>query len=324
MKAAVLVDSKKMEIRDHWDEPTCGPNDVVVEMRGVGICGSDLAIYEGITTPPSVPWVMGHEGVGEIVEMGEAVTDRSIGQQVALEPNYCCFDCTACRSGRTSACPVRAAVGINCPGLLAERVAVPAPFAWPVSGQAALEDLVCTEPVAVAYTAVQRSGVTPADACLVVGAGSQGLFLCQALLALGVRPFVVEPHAERRTLAEWIGARVASAGQGGFDVVFETSGAASALRTAVESAGRAAQVVLIGISSESVPVTSADVVRRQLVVRGSLIYDHPHDFGQAVAEIASQRIRPRSVIAASYPFQEAADAFAAARDIPGKTWITLS
>lgn len=323
MKAAVLVGAQNIRITKDWPAPTCRADEVVVAMHGLGICGSDLAVYDGHQVPPAFPWVMGHEGFGEIVQVGEAVANRHVGQQVVIEPNYCCLDCAACRSGHTSTCPHRAVVGMNCPGLLTERVAVPARFAWPVAKKADSKDLVCTEPVAVARTAVKRSNVTPGDACLVVGAGSQGLFVCQTLLASGVQPVVVEPHAERRKLAEWIGARVASADQQGFHYVFETSGATSALRTAVDSAAPMGELVLIGISANTIPVTPAELVRRQLIVRGSLIYDHPHDYSQAVADITSQRLRPGAVVAAQYPLDKAAEAFAAARDIPGKTLITF-
>ncbi len=320
----MLAGPQKVETVDDWPEPECGPNDVIVEMHGVGICGSDLAIYDGHHVPPDFPWVMGHEGAGEIIETGRAVADRHIGQRVVIEPNYCCFDCPACRSGATSACDQRTAVGMNAPGLLAERVAVPARFTWPVSDEAATEDLVCTEPVAVARTAVHRSGVGPEDTCLVIGAGSQGLFVCMVLLAMGACPFVVEPRAERRKLAERIGAGMANADQGEFRYVFETSGATSALRTALYRAAPMAQVMLIGIGYDDSPVSSVELVRRQLLVRGSLIYDHPHDFRQAVAEVSAQRLRPSWVVAARYPLDKTADAFAATRDVPGKTWISFA
>src|SRR5919198_3898440 len=231
MRAAALVRPERIEIIE-VSEPACGPEDVVVRMLGVGLCGSDLAVHSGSREVPSLPWVLGHEGVGEIVAVGSAVRERRVGQRVAIEPNYCCLSCSACRTGFTSACPNRVIVGINTPGLIAERVGVPAEFTFPVAEHVALDDLVCAEPLTVARAAIRRSGIGAGDSCLVVGAGSQGLFLCAALAALGIKPQVLEPHEGRRELASTLGAAGDDGGE--VDVVFETSGVPEALPPALE------------------------------------------------------------------------------------------
>nr|MDT0664359.1 alcohol dehydrogenase catalytic domain-containing protein [Micromonospora sp. DSM 115978] len=221
-----MTEPRHVEVVDDWPEPQAGVGEVVVAMRALGLCGSDLSVYDGHLSLPSTPWVMGHEGGGEIVAVGDGVTDRQVGQRVVVEPNYCCLTCRACRAGLTSECPNRRIVGINVPGLFAERVAVPARFTWPVPASVPDEALACVEPFAVAQAGLRRAGIglrgaaaavgssdvpTGAGAgaevaCLVVGAGSQGLLMCQALLAVGVRPHVVEPHEGRRALAQQIGA----------------------------------------------------------------------------------------------------------------------
>ena len=139
---------------------------------------------------------------------------------------------------------------MNAPGLLAERVAVPAPFAHPVPDSARAVDLACAEPYTVARTAVRRGGVTADDKTLVVGAGAQGLLLCQALLAIGVRPAVVEPHPPRLARAVELGARAAAEGEGGFGYVFESSGAEAALRAALERTAPGATFVLVGLGAD--------------------------------------------------------------------------
>ncbi|WP_235987208.1 alcohol dehydrogenase catalytic domain-containing protein [Halosaccharopolyspora lacisalsi] len=83
-------------------------------MRGVGLCGSDLTVYDGKRDLPEMPWIPGHEGCGEIVAVGTGVSERRLGETV-VEPNYCCLRCTWCRTGRTSACENRGIVGINRP-----------------------------------------------------------------------------------------------------------------------------------------------------------------------------------------------------------------
>ncbi|MER6162772.1 alcohol dehydrogenase catalytic domain-containing protein [Streptomyces sp. NPDC001868] len=320
MKAAVLIGPGRIEIVDDWPEPVCGPRDVVVRMDGVGLCGSDLAVFHGRRLPPETPWALGHEGFGRVAAVGSDVRDRSVGQRVVIEPNYACLKCADCLTGLTSACPHRVIVGLNAPGVLAERVAVPAHFAHPVPDGATGADLAATEPYTVARAAVRRSGVTAADRCLVVGAGAQGLLVCLILSRLGIQPVVTEPHPQRLARAEQLGA-VPDDGRTGFTYVFETSGHAPALHPAVVRAAPGATVVLIGLNSDRLPFTTDDVVRRQLVIRGSMIYDHPGDFCTSIAELS--QARPGAVIEARFPLHEAQEAFTDAAERAGKTWISI-
>lgn len=320
MKAAALVRPNEIEIVD-VPEPECGPGEVIVRMSGVGLCGSDLGVYAGTRPVPRTPWVLGHEGVGEILDVGRDVRDRRAGQRVAIEPNYCCLRCPACLAGFTSACPNRVIVGMNTPGLIAERVAVPAEFAFPVAGHVGLDDLVGAEPLTVARAAIRRSGVGPGDSCLVVGAGSQGLFLCSALVAMGVVPEVAEPHDGRRELALSLGAR--PAGDTAVDFVFETSGVPAALPPALERLAAGGTAVLIGMNREPLDLSSWTIVYRQLRIAGSLIYDHPGDFAGTVEVLERGEVAPHRVLQAEFPLEKAGEAFESVRSVPGKVWIRI-
>ncbi|HEY8471221.1 MAG TPA: alcohol dehydrogenase catalytic domain-containing protein [Natronosporangium sp.] len=324
MRAVVLVGPGRVEVTEDWPEPVAGPGDVVVRMRAVGLCGSDFAVYHGRREVPRLPWLIGHEGGGEIVAVGSAVTDRRVGQPVAIEPNYCCFDCPQCWAGNSSGCARRTMVGFNHPGLLAERVAVPARFTWPVPADWPDQTLACVEPAAVARTAVRRSGIGPGDRCLVVGAGSQGLFLCQALRAVGAVPAVVEPHPGRLALARRVGGWPADDPAERFRFVFEAAGVPDAVRTALDRADTGGTVVLLGLGPAPLPVTAAQLVRRQLTVRGSLIYDHPADFPDTIAALARWEFDPSQVVQPGFPPDRVAEAFAEALNLPGKPWLDLS
>ena len=249
-----------------------------------------------------------------------AAPDRRAG--VVIEPNFPCLRCPACRSGLTSRCPDRIAAGFTSPGLLAERVAVPAPYAWPVPGGWADTDAVCAEPLTRgpgrAAPQRRRAGQPvpgrrgrvagrPADP----GPHRRG----------GIEPYVLEPHQGRRRLAAELGAREAHPGEGGFTTVFETSGAQTALAEATTRAARGATVMLIGLDGHDIEIDTALVVRRQLVLRGSMIYDHPGDFA---ATLASAIPSPGRVLRACYPLADAEAALRAAAEAPGKTWIRVS
>jgi threonine dehydrogenase-like Zn-dependent dehydrogenase len=321
MRAATLVGPGEVTVTGDWPEPTAGPGDVIVAVAGVGVCGSDLAVLDGHRAVPRLPWVLGHEAVGDIVAVGAAVADRSVGQRVVIEPNYACLTCAHCRGGRTALCRYRRIPGINEHGLLAERVAVPAAFAWPVDGGRALEDLVCVEPLAVALSAVARAGVRPGERCLVFGAGSQGLLVCLALLHLGAVPSVVEPQAGRRATAGELGIAPSPADEL-FPVVFETSGVPDALAQAVERAEPDGRVVLIGQSDRPARLSTFTVVQRRLTLLGCLIYDHPAGFTATTGALTA--IRPGRVLRGRFAFDEAPRAFREARDLPGKPWITFA
>jgi threonine dehydrogenase-like Zn-dependent dehydrogenase len=123
------------------------------------------------------------------------------------------------------------------------------------------------------------------------------------------------------TVAVSLGAKAAGPDDAGFDTIFETSGAEAALGEAVSRAAHGATVVLIGLGGQATRVDTRLVVRRQLSLRGSLIYDHPGDFA---ATLNSTIPSPERILRASFALSEAPEAFRAARDVPGKTWIRVS
>lgn len=323
MKAIVYTGPGQVRLVQDWPEPVCAPDEVVVRMRAVGLCGSDLSVYDGHRSLPSLPWVMGHEGGGDVVEVGELVSDRRVGDRVVIEPNLACLSCPACLSGLTSDCPKRRILGMSTPGVLAERVAVPAAFALPVPSAWPDEVLACFEPLAVARAAVRRSGVGPGQRCLVVGAGSQGVLVCLSLLAIGAEPFVTEPHAGRLAMAERLGASRAELAGPAFPHVFETAGAPAAFATALQAVASTGTVTLIGLTHEPVTLSTSDVVRRGLTLKGSIIYDHPGDFVQT-RDAVQGGLRPEQAVLAGIEPARAAEAFAAARTVPGKSWIDLT
>lgn len=323
MKAALLIESEELTVVDDWPEPDLTPESVIVQLTGLGICGSDLAIWSGRRPPAELPWIVGHEGIGHVVRVGEAVSTHTVGDRVVIEPNYPCQRCRVCRAGRTSTCPNRVIVGINAPGFLRERVAVPAQFAWPAPADVSDEDLVCTEPLAVARSAVRTSGASRGDRCLVIGAGSQGLLLCQLAVALGAEAAVIEPHPGRLELARKIGATPAETGDAGYPLVFETSGSEEGIRSSVDLVEPGGTVVMIGIPHTDIPISIASVVRQQVRVMGSLIYDHPGDFKETIDLLAAHTVTPSAILGPPADFAAVSDAMAGASKVAGKSWISF-
>ncbi|KAE8765924.1 zinc-dependent alcohol dehydrogenase [Georgenia thermotolerans] len=322
MRAVVLTEPGRVEVVEGWPDPQCGPDDVVVEMRGVGLCGTDLAMVDGKAAPPQFPWVIGHEGGGVIAAVGERVTDRKVGDRVVIEPNFGCGTCAVCAAGHTSRCDARLSAGFNVPGLLSELVAVPAEYTWVVPESISDVQLACLEPLAVAHHAVLRSGVRAGQECLVIGAGSVGQLISQCVLAVGGVPVVTDPHPGRLEVATSLGARVEEGPRAGrYPHVFETSGVGAVWPGALEAAARGGVITLIGFMRDTVELTPVELVRRQITVRGHLIYDHPADFAATIETVAEGRLVPEQAVQATFAAEDAVAAFAAVRQVPGKTWI---
>ena len=261
MRAAILDHSPyQLRVVDGWPEPAAGAGQVIVQVRGVGICGSDLALLAGRRKPPALPWVPGHETFGVIVATGQDIDPGRVGERVVIEPNVPCFECPACAAGRTSACPCLQILGFNAPGTLAERVVVPAGLAWPVPRTWTDQDAVCAEPLAVAQAAIRRSGASACMRCLVVGAGVAGDAALPCPRGHGRRSLRARAAPGRLEVAASLGARPASAQDDGFQLAFETSGLAAAFAEAVRRTAGGGGIVAIGMSSEPLGLTSQTLV----------------------------------------------------------------
>ena len=325
MQAAVLNGPGRVEV-EGVPIPRCGPDDVLLRIEAVGLCGSDYAMYAGHWRFPR-PFVIGHEGYGRVVEVGSAVRDRAIGSLAVVEPNIVCGSCPPCGRGTSSLCQQKRSLGVGTDGLCAEFARVPAAFAWPLPETIQLEDAVCIEPLAVALSAIRGSDARPGHEVTVFGAGSQGLLLTMALAALGIAPHVVDPQRQRLELARDLGARAASveAPEGpSSDVVFETSGAPDALTAAIAATAPGATVVLIGLSHHPVLVDTVRIVRQRLRIQGSIIYEHPADFHATVTLVADGSMHPGRVIKQAFALNEADQALRTAPTLPGKSLITVA
>src|SRR5207247_1318035 len=182
---------------------------------------------------------------------GSALGGRPVGRRGVIGPTYGDGTCRWCLAGHTSACVNRAVLAINRPGIMAERVAAPAAYTWPVAGNWTDAALACFEPLCVADTGVRRAQVPAGADYLVIGAGSQGQLVCLSLLAIGAQPYVVEPHEGRLGLALSFGARRAGEHRGQrYPFVFETAGVPQVWDLAFNSADTFGLIVVIGFTQK--------------------------------------------------------------------------
>jgi L-iditol 2-dehydrogenase len=324
VKAAVLHGPRRLRIESApRQEPAAG--EALVRVAVAGLCGTDYSIFSG-DRPVGYPRVMGHEFVGRIEAIGPGVTAARVGDRVAVEPNYSCGVCPLCREGNRNLCLSRTAIGIDVDGCFAELVRVPARCCWPAPAGVADDDLMITEPLAVVVRAVARGHVVAGETVAVVGAGTLGLLALQVLRARGARVLVVSRTARRFALAEELGAaathRVSDgplenaardfSGREGVDCVVETAGTAEAVDHALALVRPGGRVVLTGLPHEATPVRFFSVVRREVTIVGSMIYQD--EFAEAMRLVAAGQVRTRPLITHRFPLAEIEQAFVAHRE----------
>jgi L-iditol 2-dehydrogenase len=293
MRAAVL--SKPGEIRiEQRPTPTPGPDEVLVEVAAVGVCGSDVHYYEHGRIGDFVvesPLVLGHEVSGRIVSVGAQVPRERIGQRVALEPGRSCRRCDQCVAGRYNLCRFMQFYGTPpVDGALADYVLAPSDLAFEIPASMTQETAALLEPLSVGIWACEKAGVTAGSSVLIAGAGPIGLVNVQVARALGATRIVVtDINRERLEVAAGLGAtRTVLAGQqpGGpdFDCFIDCSGAAPAIDAGVRAVRPAGTVVLVGMGADVLTVPFGVVQQKELKLTGTFRYAHTWPTAIAMAE----------------------------------------
>jgi L-iditol 2-dehydrogenase len=250
MKAAVLHAAGDLRVEEVARPRVTAPDQALVRIRAVGICGSDLHFYERGRIGPYVveaPLILGHESAGEVVEVGEQVEHLRPGDRVAIEPGVPCCRCAYCRSGRYNLCP-RLPFMATPPwhGALCEYVAWPADLCFPLPDGVSFAEGALVEPLAVGLQAAKRGDVQVGQTVAVLGCGAIGLATLQVARARGAtRIIATDVLGSRLDVARKLGAtdtfdgadadlveRVRSLSGDGADVALETAGTAATVRSA--------------------------------------------------------------------------------------------
>ena len=313
--------------------PKPGPEEVLVRVRANGICGSDIHFYERGQLGPFVveqPYTPGHEAAGEIVALGSAVTQRSIGQAVAIEPGFPCRRCRFCKAGRYNQCPE--VVFLSVPGIdgtLCDYVAVPWDMAHPLPPGMSWAVGACAEPVAVAVHAANRAQIRAGATVAVLGVGPIGLLVVQAALAVGAgRVWALDRQAQRLALAQRLGATPLDITHGdplqavldetdgqGADFTFEAAGHSSATALAPQITATAGVIVQVGWPEITlVPYRIEDILAKELDLRG--VNRYANAFPGALSLMGRGAILAEPIITHRYPFEQAPQAFAHAHEHP--------
>ncbi|MGD0943105.1 MAG: zinc-dependent alcohol dehydrogenase family protein [Acidimicrobiales bacterium] len=331
MRAVVYDAPRSFEVRTvPTPEPGAGEVRLAVEMAGM--CGTDLHIHEGgfFSRYPLTP---GHEIVGRVDSIGDAVEGLSVGQRVAADNTVLCGHCPFCRRDEPLFCRNFYSLGVNGPGAFADYVLVRAEKCFPVDDLSPAT-AVMTEPTACAIHGMDVLGLRPGSDVLLFGAGPTGLVLAQLLVHGGAaRVTVAAPTEFKLALARGYGvdttvqidradpgaslATLRANAPEGYDVVVEATGAVAVGEMCLPLTRDGGTVLIYGMAEERaiLPMRPYEVFRRELTVKGS--FAQTHCFDRALSVLRSGRVQTEGIVTHEFRLGEYENALEAVRDDPG-------
>jgi 2-desacetyl-2-hydroxyethyl bacteriochlorophyllide A dehydrogenase len=261
--------------------PSAGDNEVLLRVRRVGVCGTDMHIFRGTQPFLQYPRVMGHELSGEVVTAPSGA-GFAPGDQVFVMPYLSCGDCIACRKGKTNCCTRIQVLGVHRDGAMAEYLAVPAQFVFGTEG-ISLDDAAMLEFLAIGMHAVRRGAVQPGQRVLVVGAGPIGVALALFASLKGGQVTVLDTRTDRLDFCRDVlkVAHTVMAGEGDrealrgitdgdfFDVVFDATGNIGAMERGLEFVAHGGTYVLVSIVPERISFADPEFHKRETSLLGS-------------------------------------------------------
>ncbi|PAQ14067.1 butanediol dehydrogenase [Bacillaceae bacterium SAOS 7] len=316
MKAAVWYGKHDVRV-ENKEEPMIQPGKVKVKVAFAGICGSDLHAYHGAGVQQDVPHpvsgemaplTLGHEFAGTVSEVGEGVTDISVGDRVTIEPLIYCGKCQYCKQNHYNQCVDFGFIGLNANGGFAEYAIVEPKMVHKLPDSVSLEEGALVEPTAVALHAVRQSQLKVGDKVAVFGVGPIGLLTIMAAQAAGASEiYAVDVSPERLEKATQVGAthtinaieensveKILALSAGGVDIAYEVAGAEVTLANALSTVKKSGEVMVVSIIPEPVKVDILQLTIKEANITSVLAYRNI--FPEVISLIASGRLDVKKVI----------------------------
>lgn len=324
--AVYLEEPGKIVLRK-IDMPSPGKDEVLVRIKAVGVCGSDVHYYTKGRIGDFVvrkPLILGHECSGEIVDAGEEVEGLKAGDRVVLEPGVPCRKCKYCKSGRYNLCPEMVFMATPpVDGAFVEYLAHPADFVFRLPDRVSYEEGTFFEPLAVGLYSVERAGVKLGEKVLILGAGPIGLATLQAVINVGgTCVTVVDLYDFRLQKAKELGAmEVINAKQidilerldPDFDCVFETAGSAVTTEQGIKLTARGGTLVLIGLPAEQkINLSIHQIIAKELNLLG--IFRYTNMYPKTVRLAEDGKLDLKSLISKKFSFPRVEEALKYTRD----------
>ncbi len=309
LKVAIISRKNFVEVKD-IETPKPGPDEVILKVYFCGICGTDIHIYNG-EFPVKFPVIPGHEFSGEIVEIGENVSEVNVGDKVAVNPNIYCKKCYYCKNGMVHFCRNWEAIGIHRPGAYAEYVKVPEENLHIVPKKLSLDKAAFAEPVACCLHGVDKLGISHGDTIVIFGLGPIGLIHLQLAMNSGASKVIgVDLIETRIKVAEELGADLVlnaskenikkaimeETNGRGVDKIIEATGNPNVFKMAVELLDYSGKLLVFGVSpiGAKTEIEPFKIYRKELNILGS--FTNPFTTQRAIEVLASGKIDVKPLI----------------------------
>ncbi|PIS04721.1 MAG: hypothetical protein COT81_04860 [Candidatus Buchananbacteria bacterium CG10_big_fil_rev_8_21_14_0_10_42_9] len=320
MKAIVYTKPGGIKIKE-VPKPKLSNYEVLLKIKAVGLCGTDLHIYKGkMDVKP--PLIMGHEFSGIVVDKGPSVTNVKIGDAVVGEHVVTCKRCNYCKSGKPNLCAKAKVIGLHRPGALAEYLAIPADLVYKFPRrQINFEEAALIEPLSIAVYAVGQEPAELDKNVAVIGQGPIGLFLDQVLKTSGANVVGIDTLNHRLNFAKkkkWIDKTINPKTQSvakiishfapdGVDETFEAVGIEATAQTAIDITRRDGHVYLLGVFESPGKLDLMKIVKKELNIHGS--WTCAFAFQPAIDLVKNKKIDLKSLITHRYHYTQAEEAF---------------
>ena len=325
MKALLLQKPGQASIQTVPD-PVLTPPGILLKVRMVGFCGSDLNSFRGLNPLVSFPRIPGHEVSATIVQGDSSLP---VGTDVALSPYTSCGQCASCRRGHPNACQFNQTLGVQRDGALTEFIVMPREKLYPA--KLTLKELCLVEPLTVGFHATSRGRVSAEDTVAIMGCGGVGLGAVAAANSRGAKTICIDVDDEKLALARLAGGaftinsareamheRLLELTEGrGPDVVIEAIGLPATFRAAVEEVAFTGRVVYIGYAKEPVSYETRLFVQKELDILGSR-NALPEDFFAVITLLEAGKFPVDQAVSLVVPLEEAANALQSWSETPSR------
>ncbi len=309
MKAAVITGVGSYEVAEVPD-PVPGARQVVVEVAGCGICGTDLHILQG-EFAPTLPIVPGHEFAGTVAALGTGVTGLKVGDRVAVDPSLYCFECYYCRRGKNNLCENWGAIGVSHPGGAAQYAVAPMANCVLLPESVKLADAALIEPLSCAVRGYDVLRSQLANTVLIYGSGTMGLMMLELAKRVGAASVdMVDLNPERLATARQLGVSGAAASADefdrprGWDLVIDATGNAKAIQDGLERVGKGGTFLQFGVSDYAAraSIEPYKIYNQEITITGSMAVLHSYE--RAAALFADGVIDPAVFISDRLPLAD--------------------
>ena len=319
---AVVKDPSKVGIAlEDLPVPEFSPYEILITVKAVGICGSDLRIYNKVGPERGQKYILGHELSGEVFDLGEKVLGFKKGDRVATEICIGCAICRYCKKGLINLCKTVHELGITMDGGMAEYVSIPARNIHHIPENLSFEEATFADPLACSIRGLELARIEPESWVAILGPGTIGLLATQiAKRILRAKVIVTGTRDDRLELARIFGAdytfnvstsdpveEIIHLTGGGVDYTYEAAGNPGALQQAIHITRKSGSIVVMTVHRE-IQIDLEPVIRNELTLHGSICYNYK-EFDYAIELIAKNKIDVEPLLGHTFPLKQAEKAF---------------